>query len=365
MVFSIIVFFYFVVIQFLENNTRGYINKGLSVFVLILSFIILNIVRVYAQSFFPDIPNYKLLFEPIHPISFVIESGYGLDDYNSNVEIGFRVLISIFKLFSNNFSFFLFFISFFQLLVFSFFCKKYKVHLVNAIPIYFALTYLTFQIGMSRQALAFCFFLLALVYINRKIVYILFLILGATFHTSILFCIIFLWSDKFVNRSFLYVIFLISLVLYLLEIDIVSSFLPLLELQDTIQTGRIDYYVNVNRANSYLGIGFWDRLLLFVLMNLVYTEMLKKNRINKKNNLIFNLGVSVIIIQMIFFSSPTITSRLRYYIVIFPLIFISEYIYSEYVSSNSKFQFKLKWLYQILFVLYLLMYLYFQATYLV
>lgn len=358
MLFSVILLLYFVVIQFFANNAKNYIDKGLPYFVLFLSFIVLNLFRIYGQSIFPDIPNYKNLFEPIQPISFVIKYGYGLDEYGSVIEIGFRVFISIFKLFSNNFSFFLFFISLIELSVFFFFCKRFKISAVNAFPIYIALTYLTFQIGMLRQALAFCCFLLALIYINRKIIYILFILLGVTFHRSIIFCFILLWSDIFVNRKLVYVIFVFSLVTYIFKIDIVNYFLPYVGLEDAIQSGRVGFYMNVNRPNSYLGIGFWDRLILFILMNIVYTDLSKKNKINKNNNLIYNLGISVILLQMIFFSTPTITSRLRYFIVIFPLIFLSEYIYSEYKS-------KLKWLFQFLFFLYLLMYLSFQATYLV
>lgn len=358
MLFSLIVLLYFLLIQFFANNAKYYSNKGLPYLVLFLSFIILNIFRIYCQSFFPDIPSYKSIFETIQPISFVIKSGYGLEYYDSNIEVGFRMLISIYKLFSNDFGSFLFFISIIELSIFYFFCKRYKISTVNAFPIYIGLTYLTFQIGMLRQALAFCCFLLALVYINRKTVYILFILLGFTFHRSILLCILLLWSDKFVNRKILYVIFLFSLVLYILKIDIINYFVPYLGMEDITQKGRVGFYMNVDRQNNFLGIGFWDRLISFILMNLVYTDLLRKNKISKNINLIYNLGISVILLQMIFFSSPTITSRLRYYIVIFPLIFLSEYIYSECKS-------RLKWLYQFLFFIYLLMYLYFQATYLI
>jgi hypothetical protein len=358
MLFSLIVLFYFLLIQFFANNAKNYINKGLPYYVLFLSFIILNIFRIYCQSFFPDIPNYKSIFEAIKPISYVINSGYGLEYYDADVEIGIRVLISIFKLLSNSFLFFLFIISIIELLVFYLFCKKYNISLVNVFPIYIGLTYLTFQIGMLRQALAFCCFLLALVYINRKIIYILFILIGFTFHKSILFCIILFWSDKFANRKILYGIFFFSLVLYILKIDIINNFVAFIGMEDTMQAARVGFYMNVDRPNSFLGIGFWERLISFVLMNLIYTDLVKKNKINKNNNLIYNLGISVILLQMIFFSSPTITSRLRYFIVIFPSIFISEYIYSECKS-------KLKLLYQFLFNIYLLMYLIFQATYLI
>lgn len=352
-------FLYFVLIQFLANNAKDYINKTLPYFVIFLTFVVLNIVRIYGQFFFPDIPNYKHLFDQIHPITFVLDKGFGLNEYGSNVEMGYRYFISVFKLFSNSFSFFLFFVSLIQLSVFSFFCKKYKISLVNAFPIYIALTYLTFQIGMLRQALAFCVFLLALVYINKKIIYLLFILVGFTLHRSIVFCLLLIWADKFINRKIFYYLFLFSLVLYITQFDIVTYFIPFLGFESEFNAGRVGYYMNkVDLQNSYLGIGFWDRVLLFVLMNIIYSDLLAKNKINKRNNLVYNLGVSVILLQMFFFASPTITSRLRYFIVIFPLIFISEYIFNVTRS-------RLKWIYQFFFFMYLLMYLYFQANYLI
>lgn len=355
MIFSISVLIYFLLIQLFANNDKFQTNKELTYYALFLSFIILTILRIYCQSYFPDIPNYKILFETNQSISSILKYGY----QESNVGIGFRTLISIFKFFSNNFNYFLFFISIIQLSTFYSFCKRYEISLVNAFPVYISLTYLTFQIGMLRQALAFCFFLIALVYINRKTLYLLFILVGSTIHTSILFCVILIWSDKFLNRKVLYFVFIISLIIYILQIDIIeTTFSLVVDYIPQPQKGRLLYYFWVNRPNNYLGIGFWERLILLILMNLAYVDLLRKNKINKNNNLFFNLGIAVLLLQLIFFSAPTITSRLRYYIVIFPIIFLTEYIYSE--QKN-----KLKWLYQSLLFIYLFMYVYFQASYLV
>ena len=210
---------------------------------------------------------------------------------------------------------------------------------------------------MLRQALAFCFFLFALMYLNRKIIFILIILLGFTFHKSILFCLLFLWSDKFIKKKIIYGVFIVSLILYLFKIDIINYIMVYLNIENEVEAGRVIFYMNVERENNFLGIGFWERIVSFILMNFFYVELIKKNKMTKEKNLIYNLGVFVILLQMIFFSSPTITSRLRYYIVIFPFIFISEYLFSEYKSN-------VKWIYQIIFCLYLFLYLFFQSTYL-
>lgn len=358
MAFAIIVLAYFLTLQFVATRVDYSNSRFLPYFVSLISLIILNILRVYCQEYFPDIPNYKAIFEEIPAVSSIINADFRVDYYPPNIEIGFSLFISIFKFFSESYSWFLFFVSLIELLVFNIFCSKHRINIVNAIPVYLSFNYLTFQIGMLRQAMAFCIFLLALIYINRKIIYFIFILIGLSLHNSMIFCALLFWTDKIVNRVFYHIVFFLSIFLYVLKIDIISMFLPYVPLGDALSGGRISYYLDVNRPNAYLGIGFWDRLILYILMNLVYTRLVLKNEINKYNNLIFNLGISVIILQMVFFSSPTITSRLRYYTVLFPVIFISEYVYSKEKEG-------LTWLYQLLFIPYLLMYLIFQANYLI
>ncbi len=150
-----------------------------------------------------------------------------------------------------------------------------------------------------------------------------------------------------------------SLILYIYQIDIAQFIDDYIYSGKLFRIERIRYYTyDVWRPNNYLGIGFWERILLFILINLAYTDLLRKNKINRYNNVIYNLGVSVILLQLIYFSNPTITSRIRYYIVIFPIIFLSEYIYSE--TSNKM----LKWLYLPALFAYLYMYTRFLSSYL-
>jgi hypothetical protein len=360
MIYPFIVLFYFLIIQYFSNNYKLVRNSNSNIFVVLVVFtslIILEILRLYSQSIFGDVANYKSIFEEIDSILHVVRHGYGLEYYYSNVEIGFSLLISVFKIFSNNYDFFLFFVSVIELSVFYFFCRKFKINLVNVMPIYIALIFITFEIGMLRQALGFSFFLIGLMNINKKIIYVIFIALGSTFHISTIFCISLIWVDRFVNRKFYYFIFLLSLCIYILQIDLISSLFIYFESINFANFGRIFHYMDVDRPNNYLGIGFWERIIFLILMNLVYVDLWRKNKINKYNNLIFNLGISSILLQLIFFSDPTITSRLRYFIVIFPAIFLSQYIYVEYTKG-------LTWIYQSLFSVYLLMYLFTLSTYL-
>jgi hypothetical protein len=362
-----ITLFYFYFLQFFEKLKKPNSGYSVKIFAVLVGFVLLQILRVYGQSVFPDIPNYNLIFKAIRPLDFVIENGYGLDYYEESedygsllivpIEIGFSIFISVFKLFSQNFDLFLLLISFFQLSVFYIFCREKNINLVGAIMGYIGLTYITFQIGMLRQSIAFCFFLFALLKCNRKFIYIIFILLGFTFHRSILFCLFCLWSNIFINRKLIYFVAISSLVIYLFQIDLMSDFFKLFSVIDGLETGRLDFYLNVDRSNNYLGVGFWERLILLIVINFAYSDLMNRNLITSNRNLLYNLGFIIIIIQLFFFSSPTITSRLRYYLVLFPILFLFDYI--QLVKNIN-----LKRLYQFFIFLYLQLQLYFLSSYL-
>lgn len=345
-------------IQFIRNKLIQSDYDKHKVIFFSLTIIILEIFRIYCQSFFPDIPNYKSLFEEIDIIHLFILKGSSSDYFISGLEIGYVIFISIFKFFSNNFYFFLFFVSILEWLVFYSFCKKFKIDFINSIPIYIAFTFLTFQIGMLRQALAFCFFLIALINIDKKLLFVIFILLGLSFHTSIIFCFFLFWVNKPINKNIYLLLFLIAVIIYVFKIDIINFSLPYFEVEDSIRSARANYYVNmVDRPNSYFGIGFWERIVLFFSMYIIQSRLISSGKVSINTILIFNLGMVSILFQLFLFSSPTITSRLRYYVILFPVIFISQFIYLEYKKKSAI-------VFQFLFLIYLFMYLFYQASYL-
>jgi hypothetical protein len=210
---------------------------------------------------------------------------------------------------------------------------------------------------MLRQALACCLFLIGLIYINKKLIYILLVLLAYTFHRSALLCLIALWADKVYHRKTLYIIIVSSVLMYVVKFDFYYFISSYFYLEDIFANDRISVYL-YDREVSYLGLGFWDRLLLLILMNFVYEDLKLKNKLGFRMNLIYNLGIGVLLLQMLLFSSPTITSRARYYFVIFPAIFLTEYINSELKGWFRSFC-------RFILILYLTLHIYLKATYLI
>jgi hypothetical protein len=301
-----------------------------------LLFILLQVLRIYGQQYFPDVPEYLNIFNSVKSIDFVLKFGYGLEHYEDvddfggfisiPIERGFLYSISIFKFFSSSFSGFLFVLSLFQLSVFYLFCKRFNIPLISALTAYVGLLFITFHLGMLRQAIAFSFFLLGLINLNRKFLYVILIFIGSFFHKSIYVCLPFIFSDRLMPKTFLHVVSMTCLIIYIMKVDVVTGFLKYFVQIEAFDLAKVGFYLNVERYNNYLGIGFWERLILLYALLFAQSDLHDKNLLNQKLNILFNLGLFIILFQLLFFSSPTLTSRFRYYFAIFPVLFLFEYL---------------------------------------
>lgn len=352
MIFTIFVELFLICIcsHYILNNRLSY---NLSKDVVFILFLFLQIARIYYQSYFLDIPDYEVMFNYIKPIYQLgcrsIISYFDSSEF-SQTEYGYLFLISMFKCLSGSFQLFLFFISIFQCYITKKFCDHYKINIFLALPIYFSLTFITFQIGMLRQAIAFLFLMLALININNKFKFIFSLFIGFFFHKSILFCLLLVGANKKIPYKITLIVFLASLLVYLLQIDYIGQVWDIMARDDL---GRVEFYLSVDRENSFLGFGFWERVLLFLYM--LYFRYKYKDQ-DDVLTLFFNIGCFAIVFQLFFYSSPTIASRLRYYVIIAPTLYILMCV-KIYLQKN-------KFLYLFPIFIYLMFYSAYQASYL-
>lgn len=121
--------------------------------------------------------------------------------FNKN-NIGFNVFISIFKLFSNNFYLFLFFSSIFVVSSFLYFGKINNIDSKVLLPFFIAFIYPSFC-NIMRQWIAFSFFLLSYKYliVKKPFKYILLIILGTTFHSSLIILLLIYPLINFKNNK--------------------------------------------------------------------------------------------------------------------------------------------------------------------
>jgi len=348
-------FSYFAIILAFYGFSNNLVKGNTRVIFYLISFLALNILRIIGQYEFEDIENYREIFSQVG--TFWHGSFYDASIRDAlNIDLGYLYLNSVFKSFGFSYEVFLFAIFVIQILIYYRFSNTFKVAPVISFAVYVSIMMMTFQIGMLRQALAFCFFLISLEFLDRKRIFVIFILIGSTFHLSLLFCISLIWVNKRINPTWFYFIFLISIFVYLNQINLFQALIPFFEGLSSL--ARVLFYLEVERPNNFLGIGFWERVLSFIAICLINVEITKKRLQTSHLNIIFNISVFTILFQILFASEPTILSRLRLYGQIFPLLYIGQYIFTMLKGH-------IYWLYRIPFLIYLSWYFTNQINYLI
>jgi len=156
----------------------------------------LNYVTIY--KYIPSLGDYLSHFE----------TGF----HGNRMEIGFFILLSVFKSFSISAPIMLVFVSFISLTVLAYAYKRIAPNYYLAIFIYtVSIFFFSLEYNILRQGLATSFVVLALYFLieNRKLLYLFFVAIAASFHVIALLslCIYpfknFKWQRKYVLFAFL------------------------------------------------------------------------------------------------------------------------------------------------------------------
>jgi transmembrane protein EpsG len=348
-------FSYFVVILFGYGISNSLVRGNVRVIFYLISFASLNGLRVIGQQQFKDIENYREIFYLTSPLwDSVFFNNSNLEGIDT--DIGYLFINAVFRSLGFSFEAYLFILFAVQTAIFYRFSKAVGVAPVVSFSVYVAIILMTFQIGMLRQALAFCFFLVAIEFLDRKKIFTVLILVAATFHLSALFCLSLIWIDKRININLFYLSFLISLVLYLMEINVLAHFIHWIEYFS--QLGRVLFYLDVDRANNFLGIGFWERVLSFFAICAIRIDLIKTHKQTSSLDILFKIAAFSIIFQILLAAEPTIVSRLRLYTQIFPVLYIAHYIFTVLYG-------RIYWLYRAPYMVYLAWYFTFQINYLI
>lgn len=356
MIFAQIILYIIFFCFLLDIDRAANKNSRLSPFNRFLLIVVLESARIYFQSNFGDIQNYKFIFNETPSLYNLIGQNA---DIPKSIEPGFFLFTSIIKTFSNNYFFYLFVISLWHYYAYFKFFKKFGINNILGYLVVYAVIYVSFYIGMLRQSLAMTFFLLGLIKLEKSIfLYLGFILIAVSFHISSIFCLALFWVNKLITPKYWIILSFFAVGIYILSIDLISNTLiSIRDILDIGNIGRILFYLDVDRPNNYLGIGFWERIILLIITIYSFSIYYRTNSTSSKKNIIFNLAFTSIFLQLFFFASPTITSRIRYFVMIFPVIVTIHVILSNRLKV-------VRFATIPLFLFYLSFQLFFQGNYL-
>ncbi|MBK7134064.1 MAG: EpsG family protein [Bacteroidales bacterium] len=338
-----LIFFSFLAISedYWSKYTIPFILKKYTVRLdILVVFVIFIIIQVLVQptgniDYIAYTGFYKLV-EPINQV--LVGNDHFFTTHITFYEIGYKVLNSVFKFFIANPVFYFLIVNIVSLLVVFSFIKHNSESFYSVLLAYYSFMYLSLQLGMIRQGLTVVIFYLSIEYLVKGdfLKYMLLIALAVTLHQSAIILIpIYFFIRKTFSIKLLVTLFVIGLCLYLMKIDIVSILVRLLTVIGQRMSAKTVYYLNNGVINNFLGVGFFDRLMIVIVLIIARIRLIKLNEYTKHINVSFNLALFNVLLQIYAFNLTMFTTRIRYYFIIFFFIVISKYISSFTKKSNK------------------------------
>ena len=322
--------FYFLIFIILFIFAACDIDKKLNAnsrnIVLIFLFLVFWLVAGLRYETGTDWMTYTQFYNQIDNIAEVFGgSSYVLND--SPFEIGYTLVNSVLKVFTDNIQWLFLLIAFVTNLMLFFSLKKYSSHIFISLLIYFCIIYLILDMSGIRQCIALNIFLCSLNYIIRKKIckYFLAIFIASLFHQAawLLLPMYFFLNREFKNST--YLIFVgIGIIFALFQIHWIQ---PLVDYSIGFHfseslSGKLYFYgkfINVSRS---FGIGFIGNLLILVFC------LVKRNDL--KTNKMFKLFLNMYILNLVFYYFTwelwLLSSRYRLYFLIGNVVLLTYFV---------------------------------------
>lgn len=302
MMFCVILFL--AILEIIRNET----NKTL----FDVMFILITIVAVFRFGVGSDYFGYMGLYNSTPPINdplFLKVQGHG--------EIGYTILVGLFKMFKIQYTIFIFFISSITMLLFYKYINENSKLKMTSLLIFYSMYYFTYINSSLRQGLALGFFLAILLPMIRKkqyIKYFIFTFLCATIHASILIVLIlpFIYFDFDFRKGLIFIS--VSIFLSAVGIDFIVKFIPSLYER---------YLFYANEGFSIMAI--LSKIIFFVIIMLLYNTVKHKTKIHEK--IMIDWYIIGLVIYIILFRQALIASREQVYFKAFEIILIPNFIF--------------------------------------
>lgn len=232
-----------------------------------------------------DWMNYYPMFENMSNMSIADLFDYvdvGVDGEVQIIEPGFLAyMLGISKL-SGEYAFFVLISSLLDFVVIDYFFCRYSTNYSLSVLVFFALS-LSAEFDLMRNMKAIMVFIIAIRFIEeRKLLpFLLLSVIGISFHKTYLFFLPFYFiGEKVISKKIWYILIVVSIVIYVLQIPLAHM---LLEVAASTLGGQFllmfDAYSGTNYASARgLTLGFFIRLLMFVIVMYRYDVLMNSNR---------------------------------------------------------------------------------------
>lgn len=280
---------------FFAKKENKYINNKICLLIIFIILLLFNGLR--DGNVFLDSLVYKNFFQIVENLNLI-----DLIKLNS-FEVGFKLFTKFFSLFCN-YNLYIFIISFFSLIGFYFFIKKYSNNYLMSVFLFIVTNIYIYLFCTIRQTIAISILLFSIQYVlsNKKIKFVLLVLLAASFHkTALIFMIVYLlkWFD--INKIGIKKLVVIYLIIFIFRQPIVTLFIN----------------VFYSSYNNYIisGSGYFLLLILVSLAVFIYYFINKKKLYNDELKLFYNIYLFSILFQILATSQGYINRITLYFMI--------------------------------------------------
>ena len=312
----------------------------------LIVFILLVIVSIVLAHKASDFPIYKDFFIKIEPLNKVFSGQPNniFSNDNNNYEIGYRLINSFFKIFTNHIEIlYIACTSYILYTVYKLFSGKSSNMFMLLMP-YFIFILITVQVGIIRQMIAISIFFYSIQFIQKRefLKFLICSIVAFCFHRTAIVLPLFYFIA---NREYSNILLFSLLVVGLLIFVGILPFSPLKIVE------KLNSYITIESVHNKLVFYLWQTKNLpvpskfnrgifentgigLLLIYLRY-DLIKKEKFNEFLNISFNLAMTYIFIYIYFFDVSSFSYRLNYYLIIFKFFIIVSFIESLEKNTNK------------------------------
>lgn len=297
---------FYLVLIFLLFGTI--LNERYQKLYIIVSFIVLFILAGFRSSVVgTDTPDYEVYY-------YRILSGGGIP-----TEIGWSLLNQLVVYLKGDFQFILILSSLLTLFPLYYIFKKYSYNPMLALFLYYSLYIYLQSFNLIRQIIAVSFCLLAMIYLikNKKLYFILIVIIASTIHISALFCLPLLFVNKINFKNHLYLILILtSLIVGVLFGEKILS----------LGGGMLGFDRYIDRFDEESGIGITVFLINLLAVFIIFTTKIRNTH--------FKLFFAYIIINNLLVNIP-FSYRIIYYFSIIQVLYLPYYVQNNTLKHKA------------------------------
>lgn len=259
---------------------------------------------------------------------------------NIQMEYGFVLFCKLISMISTNIQAFIVVTSVLIYTAYGNFIYKNSKNVVISTSLFLLLNLYFMSMNIIRQQLSVAIILYGYEFLkkDKKILFILFVVIASLFHQSAIICVLFLLFDKKkIDKKiifYLFIIIIISLVFYKPLVEGFNNIISFLGLNSN--KNYIEYLTNIKYGKSIFNL---DTLSSYILSSSIfilgYYYIVILNNQNRNSNLYVLLTACYMICDIVS-SRMIIINRLEFYFLPFALLLIPDAISYSKIKNNSK-----------------------------